>query len=213
MLNAEENNFQTLKIMRAAPVIPVLVLDDAGTAQPLAEALISGGLPVLEVTLRTDAALDSIRAMANVPGAILGAGTVLNASDVASAKDAGATFAVSPGVTDELLVAAAEADLPLLAGAVTASEVMALLARGYRTAKFFPAGTSGGAPALKALSSPLPQMTFCPTGGVSPENANDYLSLPNVACVGGSWVAPKMAIESGDWGHIADLARDASKLR
>ena len=166
--------------MQAAPVIPVLVVDDAGSAKGLAQALIGGGLPVLEVTLRTDCALDVIREMATVDGAIVGAGTVLNAADVKAAKDAGATFAVSPGATDALLDAAADADLPILAGAVTASEVMALLARGYRTAKFFPAGTSGGAPALKALSSPLPQMTFCPTGGKGEDSALSAGAPPDV---------------------------------
>ena len=179
---------------------------------PLAAALVAGGLPVLEVTLRTEAALDAIRAMAAVPGGIVGAGTVLNQRDAEAAKSAGAGFAVSPGATPGLLEACAALDLPLLAGAVTASEVMALLERGYRTAKFFPAGTSGGAPALKALAAPLPQMTFCPTGGVSLANAPGYLALPNVACVGGSWVAPQELIAAGDWAQIEALAREAATL-
>jgi 2-dehydro-3-deoxyphosphogluconate aldolase/(4S)-4-hydroxy-2-oxoglutarate aldolase len=178
----------------------------------LAEALVAGGLPVLEVTLRTPAALEAIKAMAEVPGGIVGAGTVLTSADARAAREAGARFAVSPGATPALLEACADEELPLLAGAVTASEVMALLERGYRTGKFFPAGTSGGAPALKALSSPLPQMTFCPTGGVSLANAPDYLSLPNVACVGGSWVAPKDLVAAGDWAGIEALARDAAAL-
>ncbi|WP_049645333.1 bifunctional 4-hydroxy-2-oxoglutarate aldolase/2-dehydro-3-deoxy-phosphogluconate aldolase [Candidatus Rhodobacter oscarellae] len=211
-MTPEENNARTLEIMRKAPVIPVLVVEDAATASPLAKALVAGGLPVLEVTLRTPAALDAIRAMAEVPGGIVGAGTVLSAADVAAAKAAGATFAVSPGATPALLEACAAADLPLLAGAVTASEVMALLERGYQTGKFFPAGSSGGAAALKGLGAPLPQMTFCPTGGVSPGNAADYLKLANVACVGGSWVAPKDMVAAGDWAGIEALARDAAGL-
>jgi 2-dehydro-3-deoxyphosphogluconate aldolase/(4S)-4-hydroxy-2-oxoglutarate aldolase len=212
MLTAEQNNAMTLEIMQAAPVIPVLVIEDAAQARPLAEALVAGGLPVLEVTLRTPAALEAIKAMAEVPGGIVGAGTVLTSADARAAREAGARFAVSPGATPALLEACADEELPLLAGAVTASEVMALLERGYRTGKFFPAGTSGGAPALKALSSPLPQMTFCPTGGVSLANAPDYLSLPNVACVGGSWVAPKDLVAAGDWAGIEALARDAAAL-
>ncbi|MDU8926472.1 bifunctional 4-hydroxy-2-oxoglutarate aldolase/2-dehydro-3-deoxy-phosphogluconate aldolase [Alisedimentitalea sp. MJ-SS2] len=201
-----------LKLCRTAPVIPVIVLDDAKDAAPLAQALVSGGLPVLEVTLRTAAALDCIREMAAIPGGIPGAGTVLTPSDVQAAKDAGAQFAVSPGATDRLLGACEEADLPLLPGAATATEAMRLLERGYSVQKFFPAEASGGAPALKAIGAPLPQITFCPTGGVSPKNVADYLSLKNVACVGGSWVAPKSLIADGDWDAIEALARDAAAL-
>ncbi len=212
MITPQEASARTLELCRMAPVIPVLVIDDAAVARPLAEALVAGGLPVLEVTLRTGAALDVIRAMAQVPGGIVGAGTVLTPQDVANAKAAGARFAVSPGATDRLCAACEEAGLPLLAGAATATEAMALLERGYTTAKFFPAETSGGAPALKALGAPLPQITFCPTGGIGPKNAPDYLALSNTHCVGGSWVAPADMIKAGDWAGIEALAREASKL-
>ena len=174
------------EICALAPVIPVLVVDDATKARALADALIAGGLPALEVTLRTPAALDAIRAMAEAPGGSVGAGTLITPEDVKAAKAAGATFGVSPGATPDLLAACEDADLPLLPGAATASEAMALLARGYDMLKFFPAEASGGAPALKAIGAPLPQVSFCPTGGVSPENAHDYLKLPNVICAGGS---------------------------
>ena len=212
MITAEQNNTRTREIMAKAPVIPVLVIEDVAQAKPLAEALIAGGLPVLEVTLRTPVALDAIKVMAEVPGGIVGAGTVLSASDVAASKAAGAKFAVSPGATDALLDSCADADMPLLAGAVTASEVMRLIERGYHTAKFFPAETVGGAPALKSLGSPLPQVTFCPTGGIGVNNAASYLSLPNVVCVGGSWVAPKAMLEANDWAGIEELARNAAAL-
>lgn len=195
-----------------APVIPVLVIDDAAQAQPLAEALVAGGLPVLEVTLRTAAAPEAIRAMTGVPGAIVGAGTVITPRDVQTARAAGAQFAVSPGATDALLDACEEADLPLLPGAATASEAMALLARGYDMLKFFPAESVGGAAALKALGAPLPQISFCPTGGVSVANAPEYLALPTVPCVGGSWVAPKALVAAGDWAAIRALAAAASRL-
>ena len=193
-----------------APVVPVLVLDDVAHAAPLAEALVAGGLPALEVTLRTPQALDCISAMAKVPGGIVGAGTLLTPEDVKRAKAAGATFGVSPGATDRLLQACIDEDLPLLPGAATASEAMTLLERGWDMLKFFPAEASGGAPALKAIGAPIPQVSFCPTGGVSPGNKSDYLSLPNVVCVGGSWVAPKDAMQAGDWAKIETLARDAT---
>lgn len=195
-----------------APVIPVLVVKDAAHAAPLAAALISGGLPALEVTLRTPAAIDVIREMAKVEGGVVGAGTLLTPKDVEEAKAAGASFGVSPGATDRLLDACEANDLPLLAGAATASEAMALLERGYTAAKFFPAEAAGGAKALKAIGAPIPQVKFCPTGGVSLANANDYLSLPNVACVGGSWVAPSDLVERGDWDGITALASEASQL-
>ncbi|SFR03974.1 bifunctional 4-hydroxy-2-oxoglutarate aldolase/2-dehydro-3-deoxy-phosphogluconate aldolase [Poseidonocella sedimentorum] len=199
-------------LCRAAPVIPVLVIKDAATARPLAEALVKGGLPALEVTLRTPAALDVIREMAQVEGGIVGAGTLLTAEDVEKAKAAGARFGVSPGATDRILDACEANDLPLLPGVATPSEAMRLLERGYTVQKFFPAEANGGAPVLKAWSSPLPQIRFCPTGGVSTKNAPDYLSLPNVLCVGGSWVAPGDAVAKGDWGAIEALARDAAAL-
>lgn len=199
-------------ICALAPIIPVLVVDDAARAAPLAQALVTGGLPALEVTLRTPAALDAIREMAGVAGGVVGAGTLLTPDDVARAVDAGARFGVSPGATDRLLDAAAEAGLPLLPGAATATEAMRLLERGFTIQKFFPAEASGGAPALKSLASPLPQIRFCPTGGVSPANARDYLSLPNVICAGGSWVAPAQLVSDENWDAITDLARDASRL-
>ena len=204
-------NSRNEEVMRLAPVIPVLVIEDAATAAPLAEALVAGGLPALEVTLRTPAALEAIRAMARVPGGRVGAGTLLTPADVRAAKAAGATFGVSPGVTPALLQACIDEDLPLLGGAVTPSEVMVLLEAGLTTAKFFPASTSGGAPALKALGGPLPQMRFCPTGSITLANAPDYLALDNVLCVGGSWVAPNDKVKSGDWAGIEALAREARK--
>ncbi|CTQ50603.1 bifunctional 4-hydroxy-2-oxoglutarate aldolase/2-dehydro-3-deoxy-phosphogluconate aldolase [Jannaschia donghaensis] len=192
-----------------APVIPVLVLEDVAHAAPLAEALVAGGLPALEVTLRTPAALDCIRAMAEVRGGHVGAGTLLTPADVKAAKAAGATFGVSPGATDTLIQACIDEDLPLLPGAATATEAMILLEKGYDMLKFFPAEASGGAPALKGIGAPIPQITFCPTGGVSMSNKDDYLKLPNVICVGGSWVAPKDMMQAGDWAGIEQLARDA----
>ena len=202
----------TETLCRKAPVIPVLVIEDATHAAPLAEALIAGGLPVLEVTLRTPAALDAIAVMSGVPGGIVGAGTVLTPDDVRAAQDAGAQFAVSPGATDRLLDACEAAGLPILPGAATASEAMRLLERGYGVQKFFPASAIGGAPALKALGGPLPQVRFCPTGGIDTANAADYLALDNVLCVGGSWVAPRQLVQKGEWAAITGLARQAAAL-
>ena len=201
------------EICELAPIVPVLVVNDVAHAKPLAEALVAGGLPALEVTLRTPAALEVIHEMSKVPGGVVGAGTLITPEDVREAKAAGATFGVSPGATDALLAACEAEDLPLLAGAATASEAMRLLERGYDILKFFPAEASGGAPALRAIGGPLPQVSFCPTGGVSPQNALNYLSLPNVICAGGSWVAPPALVEHGKWAEIEDLARDASTLR
>lgn len=212
MITPQQASARTLELCRMAPVIPVLVIDDASIAQDLARALVAGGLPVLEVTLRTAAALEVIAEMAKVAGGIVGAGTVLTPAHVTAAEAAGAQFAVSPGATDRLCDACEAEDLPLLPGAATATEAMILLERGYTTAKFFPAEASGGAPALKAIGAPLPQITFCPTGGVSPQNAGDYLALSNTVCVGGSWVAPADLIKSGDWAGITELARKASTL-
>jgi 2-dehydro-3-deoxyphosphogluconate aldolase/(4S)-4-hydroxy-2-oxoglutarate aldolase len=203
----------TLALCRLAPVIPVLVIEDLHHAVPLARALVAGGLPVLEVTLRTPVALAAIEAMAQVPGARVGAGTVLSPHDVLRVKGAGASFAVSPGSTPALISACVAKALPLLPGAATASEVMNLLEQGYSAMKFFPAGPAGGAPMLKALNGPLPQVTFCPTGGIGPANAGDYLSLPNVACVGGSWVAPAELLAARDWDGIERLARAAAALK
>jgi len=199
-------------ICALAPVVPVLVVKDASKAADLARALIAGGLPALEVTLRTDAALDVIREMAKVEGGVVGAGTLLTEADVIAAKEAGATFGVSPGATDRLLDACEANDLPLLPGAASATEAMRLLERGYTMQKFFPAEAAGGAPLLKGLSSPLPQIKFCPTGGVSLSNAPTYLALPNTACVGGSWVAPSDLVDAGDWDAIEALAREAAAL-
>lgn len=200
------------EICTLAPVVPVLVVHDPAHAEPLARALVAGGLPALEVTLRTPAALEVIAEMSKVEGGVVGAGTVLTPTDAANAKTAGAHFAVSPGVTDLLLDSCEAVELPLLPGASTATEAMRLLERGYTVQKFFPAEAAGGAKFLKSLSSPLPQIRFCPTGGVSLSNARDYLSLPNTLCVGGSWVAPKDLVDAGDWDGITALAREASRL-
>ncbi len=200
------------RLCRLAPVIPVLVIDDASKARGLAEALVKGGLPVLEVTLRTPAALDAISEMAKVEGGVVGAGTLLTPEDVENAVAAGAKFGVSPGATDRILDACEAADLPLLPGAATASEAMKLLERGYTVQKFFPAEANGGVPALKAIGAPIPQVRFCPTGGVSMKNVGDYLGLSNVLCCGGSWVAPKDMVSSGDWAGIEALAREAAAL-
>ena len=212
MLTAKAASVRAKEICDLAPIIPVLVVDDAAHARPLAKALVAGGLPALEVTLRTPAALDVIAAMAEVEGGVVGAGTLVTPEDVRSAKEAGAQFGVSPGATDALIAACEAEGLPLLPGAATASEAMALYERGYDMLKFFPAEASGGAPALKAIGAPLPQISFCPSGGVSPSNADSYLSLPNVVCAGGSWVAPKDKVLAGDWAGIEALARDAAAL-
>lgn len=207
-----QQSLEAARICRLAPVIPVLVIDDLAHARPLAEALVAGGLPALEVTLRTPLALEAIRAMAEVPGGVVGAGTLLTPADVKAAKAAGATFGVSPGATPRLIAACEDAGLPLLPGAATASEIMALLERGYTVQKFFPAEQAGGAACLKSLGSPLPQVGFCPTGGISLKIAPDYLGLKNILCVGGSWVAPKEAMAQGDWAAITRLAREAATL-
>jgi 2-dehydro-3-deoxyphosphogluconate aldolase/(4S)-4-hydroxy-2-oxoglutarate aldolase len=208
-----EQSLKAAEICRLAPVVPVLVLDDLAHAKPLAQALVAGGLPALEVTLRTACALDAIRAMSEVPGGVVGAGTLLTPTDVKAAKAAGAKFGVSPGATQRLLDACAEYDLPLLPGAATASEVMALLEMGYTVQKFFPAEQAGGAAYLKSIGSPIPQVKFCPTGGISLKIAPDYLALKNILCVGGSWVAPKDAMLRGDWAAITTLAAEACALR
>ena len=200
------------KVCLLAPVVPVLVVDDASLAADLARALVAGGLPALEVTLRTPAALDVIREMSTVPGGVVGAGTLLTPKDVENAKAAGAQFGVSPGATDLLLDACEANDLPLLPGTATATEAMRLLERGYTVQKFFPAEANGGAAALKAIGAPIPQVKFCPTGGVSLKNAHDYLSLGNTLCVGGSWVAPKNLVDTRDWAAITALAREAAAL-
>jgi len=199
------------EILAEAPVIPVLVIEDVAHAVPLGKALVAGGLPVLEVTFRTPAAMACIEAMiAEVEGAIVGAGTVIDAPMRQAAADLGCAFTVSPG-----LIAGERADgpVPLLPGIATPTELIAGLAAGFRAFKLFPANIVGGPGALKALSGPFPQARFCPTGGVSAANAGEYLALPNVACVGGSWVAPPEAVRAGDWDRITQLARQAASLR
>ena len=208
-----KQSLEVARICNLAPVVPVLVIEDLAHAGPLARALVAGGLPALEVTLRTSAALEAIRIMTEVPGGVVGAGTLLTPADVKAAKAAGASFGVSPGATARLLDACADHDLPLLPGAATASEIMWLLEQGYTVQKFFPAEQAGGAAYLKSIGGPIPQVSFCPTGGIGLKNARDYLSLPNVLCVGGSWVAPKDAMARGDWAAITALAVEAAALR
>lgn len=202
------------RILRLAPVIPVLIIRDVRTAVPLARALVAGGLKAIEVTLRTAEALDAVKAIADeVEGAAPGVGTVLDAGQLAAAEKAGARFAVSPGSSPKLLAAGDDSALPLLPGAATASEAMALLERGYRLQKFFPAEAVGGVTYLKLLASPLPRILFCPTGGINAATAQNYLALSNVICVGGSWVAPTEAVGAGDWAAVEALARQAADMR
>ncbi|UXY14662.1 bifunctional 4-hydroxy-2-oxoglutarate aldolase/2-dehydro-3-deoxy-phosphogluconate aldolase [Chitiniphilus purpureus] len=205
---------QIREIMRACPVMPVLVIEEAEHAVPLARALVEGGIRVLEVTLRTPAALAAVKAIADaVPEAIVGVGTVVRPEQFAEAKAAGARFAVTPGLTEKLAVAARAADMPLLPGVMTPSEVIAALELGFDALKLFPAEQAGSLGMLKALGGPLPQALFCPTGGVTPESAPKLLALPNVGCVGGSWLAPKDKVNAGDWAAITALAREAAALR
>ncbi|GHI08148.1 keto-deoxy-phosphogluconate aldolase [Streptomyces cellostaticus] len=201
-------------VLDLAPVVPVVVVSDASDAVPLARALVAGGLPAIEVTLRTSAALDVIRAIAGeVPDAVVGAGTVLTPEQVSECVAAGARFLVSPGWTDALLDAMRGSGVPFLPGVSTTSEVVALLERGVREMKFFPAQAAGGTAYLRSLAGPLPQARFCPTGGIGPASAPEYLSLPNVGCVGGSWMVPADAVAAGDWARVEELARAAAGLR
>lgn len=201
------------QIMTSSPVVPVIVINDVKDAVPLAKALVEGGINVLEVTMRTPAALDSIRAIAaEVKGAILGVGTVTNGEQLAAAVEAGATFAISPGLTPALLEAKNDFDVPLLPGIATISEMMLGIDAGLRHFKFFPASNAGGAPMLKAFAGPFPDIKFCPTGGISEKNFLEYLALPNVLCVGGSWVAPAAAVKAKDWGTITALAKEAIQI-
>ena len=201
-------------ILQAGPVMPVVVIDDAANAVPLARALVAGGVRAIEITLRTGAALDAVRAIArDVPDAIPGVGTALTGADVLAALEAGAKFIVSPGATPALLEAAIGSGLPFLPGVATASELMAGTAAGLSAFKFFPAAQAGGVEGLKALGGPFPHARFCPTGGVTAANAAAYLALSNVACVGGSWLAPRETIAAGDFVKIEALARAASALR
>jgi 2-dehydro-3-deoxyphosphogluconate aldolase/(4S)-4-hydroxy-2-oxoglutarate aldolase len=201
-------------LLDLAPVIPVVVIDDEAAAVPMARALVSGGLPVIEVTLRTPAGLPAIkRITAEVPDAVVGAGTVLTPADVSASVEAGARFLVSPGCTPGLLDVMQASGVAILPAAVTASEVLTLLERGLTHAKFFPAKPAGGVSYLKALAGPLPMVRFCPTGGIDLASAPEYLALPNVACVGGSWVTPAKAVAAGDWAAVETLAREAAGLR
>lgn len=201
-------------IAARAPVIPVLTIETLDTAVPLARALVRGGLPVLEITLRTDAGLDAIRAVADeVPEAIVGAGSVLNAAQLDRVQRAGARFAVSPGCTDALARAARSSGLPFLPGVQTVSEAMVLGELGFGILKFFPADAAGGLTWIKAVGAPLSGLRFCPTGGITAETAPAYLALPNVACVGGSWVAPRVAVATGDWQSVERLAAAAAALK
>ncbi|MBO7938330.1 bifunctional 4-hydroxy-2-oxoglutarate aldolase/2-dehydro-3-deoxy-phosphogluconate aldolase [Streptomyces sp. S9] len=200
-------------VLDLAPVLPVVVVRDADDAVPLARALVAGGLPAIEVTLRTPAALDAVRRIcAEVPEAVVGAGTVVTPEQVTACVAAGARFLVSPGWTDGLLAALRASGVPFLPGVSTATEVLALLERGVREMKFFPAQAAGGTAYLRSLAGPLPQARFCPTGGVGPDNAPEYLSLPNVGCVGGSWMVPAEAVAARDWARIEALARGAAAL-
>jgi 2-dehydro-3-deoxyphosphogluconate aldolase / (4S)-4-hydroxy-2-oxoglutarate aldolase len=204
----------TLELARHGPVIPVIVIQRLQDAVPMAQALVAGGVRVLEVTLRTPIALQAIAAIARaVPEAIVGAGTVRNATDVRAAKDVGSAFAVSPGYTQAVGAACRAADLPLLPGVATASEVMAAQADGLSFLKFFPATAAGGIPMLKALAGPFPDVAFCPTGGITIDTAPQFLALPNVKVCGGSWLTPGDVVAEGDWSRITQLARQAQALR
>lgn len=200
--------------VRDVPVIPVIVVDRLADAVPLAEALVAGGLPILEVTLRTPVALDAVSAIAaKVPNALVGVGSAIDPAQFAQAKNAGARFAVSPGATPALDAAARTAGIEWLPGAQTSSEVLALRAMGYRFMKFFPAQAAGGVNWLKSVGAPIADVRFCPTGGITAENARDYLALSNVACVGGSWIMPAAAMNAGKWNEIRALAQQARALR
>ena len=198
------------EVLRQGPVVPVMVIHKLEHAVPLAKALLAGGIRVLEITLRTPVSAAAIKAIAReVPGAIVGAGTVTSGEELERVAAAGAVFAISPGLTPELLAAANRGPIPLIPGIATISELMTGMARGYDHFKFFPAGPAGGVKMLQAFAGPFPRVTFCPTGGISAANYREYLALDNVACVGGSWVAPQEAMDQGDWTRITALAREA----
>jgi 2-dehydro-3-deoxyphosphogluconate aldolase/(4S)-4-hydroxy-2-oxoglutarate aldolase len=202
------------EILKSGPVIPVVTIDDASKAVPMAKALVAGGIRAIEITLRTQAALDAVKAIAaEVPDAIPGVGTVLTVGHLSAAAHAGAKFAISPGATPALLAAARPGPIPYLPGVATASELMACLEVGITCCKFFPAAEAGGVAALKALYGPFPTARFCPTGGVDAKTAAGYLALPNVLCVGGSWITPRDALAAGDFARIEQLAREAAALR
>src|SRR5579864_6717129 len=201
-------------ILRLAPVMPVVTIEDPAQAVPMARALVAGGIRAIEVTLRTEQALAALAAIAaEVPEAVAGVGTVLEPQQFEAARTAGAKFAVSPGATSALLEAARRSGLPYLPAVATASELMAALERGFTLCKFFPAEAAGGTDMLRSLAGPFPQVRFCPTGGVDPANAATYLALPNVVCVGGSWLTPRDALAAGDFARIERLAREAAALR
>ncbi|WP_109508073.1 bifunctional 4-hydroxy-2-oxoglutarate aldolase/2-dehydro-3-deoxy-phosphogluconate aldolase [Nocardioides speluncae] len=201
-------------LLDVVPVLPVVVVDDIASAVPLARALVAGGLPAIELTLRTPVALDAIRAIAaEVPEILVGAGTVLNGGQAKLAADAGARFLVSPGATPDLLAGLADTGLLFLPGTATVSEVLAVLEAGVTEMKFFPAEVSGGVGFLRSVAAPVPAARFCPTGGITADSAPSYLALPNVGCVGGTWIAPPAAIAAGDWARVTALARAASSLR
>lgn len=201
------------KILSAAPVVPVVVIDNLEDAVPLATALYNGGLRALEITLRTPVAVDAIKAIkAALPDAYVGTGTVIDKATFNASIEANADFMVSPGVNDELLELAVTSDIPFLPGAATPSEVMKLASRGFGYLKFFPAEAAGGVPMLKSIYGPLPQVKFCPTGGISVTTAPNYLALPNVVCVGGTWMLDKQLIANKDWQGIEELARQASEI-
>ncbi len=201
------------EIMQTSPVIPVMVINKLEHAVPLAQALVEGGLKVLEITLRTPVALEAIRKIkAEVPNAIVGAGTIINLDTLNQAIDAGSEFLVSPGVTNSLINHAINTGVPILPGVATPSEAMKLMEKGITAMKFFPAEAAGGVPMLKSIGGPLPQITFCPTGGVNPENAKQYLALNNVACVGGSWMAPASLVDAEEWDEIKKRAEQAAKI-
>lgn len=201
------------ELMQVAPVIPVLVIDDVSKARPLAEALVAGGLRTLEVTLRTPQALDAMQAMSDVEGAIVGVGTALDGDDLKRAQDHGATFAVSPGFTQALGKVANDINMPLLPGIMTPADIMRARDEGFTALKFFPASQAGGPALLSGFAGPFVDTVFCPTGGINANNARDYLSLPSVVCVGGSWVAPKKMVDEGDWEGITRLAAECQGLR
>ena len=212
-MTPDQSSARMMEVCGRVPVIPVIEIDDAELAKPLARALIDGGLNVLEITLRTPSAIPAIRQLAGMPDCIVGAGSLLTPDHVAQALDAGAEFGVSPGSSPSLIESCSTLGLPFLPGAATATEVMGLLEQGFEMLKYFPAEAAGGAKALKALSGPLPSARFCPTGGIGAANSRDYLSLENVICVGGSWVASRASIETEDWEAVRRLAAEAAELR
>ncbi len=211
MSNTHNWKLSALDVLNTGPVVPVIVINNPDHAVPLAKALLAGGVKVLEITLRTDAAIEAIRKIAKeVPAAIVGAGTVSSEDDLHAVADAGGVFAISPGLTPNLLSAAINGPIALIPGISSASELMLGMEYGLREFKFFPAEAAGGIKMIKSIGGPFPQATFCPTGGISPDNYKEYLKLKNVACVGGSWLAPTSIIEKGDYGTITDLARAAT---